>query len=78
MARHRNSTDQASFQALMNANLIGFGLQRRWWPFVLTGRKRSICHYVGTELASPSASIKSDMAPSQAARTRNATPTQAR
>ena len=34
ITRHRNSTDQTSFQASMNANLIGFGLQRRWWPFL--------------------------------------------
>ena len=31
---HRNSTDHSSFQALMNANLTGFGLQRRSPPFL--------------------------------------------
>ena len=34
MMRHRNSTDQTSFQASMNANLTGFGLQRRLPPFL--------------------------------------------
>jgi hypothetical protein len=34
MTRQRNSTGHLSFQASMKANLIGFGLQRRLWPFL--------------------------------------------
>jgi hypothetical protein len=41
MMLHRNSTGHSSFQASMKANLIGFGLQRRFNTFISSRRSRT-------------------------------------